>query len=111
MPTIRRLNVRRSDAVGPKWVAGFAGVVLLVAFAAAAGSLPRPLVMPTLCFAALAIAAAVALIAWRRPMRRDAQHVTYWDIAGALAFLGMCAATLSEPDQLVSFWDGATRHR
>jgi hypothetical protein len=111
MRTGRRLNLPRSEAAGPKLAAGCAGVLLLAAFLAAARSLPWPLVMPALSFAALGIAAAIALLAWRVPMRRDAEHVTYWDLAGALTFLGACAAALSEPDQLVPLLESARQDR
>lgn len=97
----RRLTARGLDPLGPRLAAGVAGLVLLAAFLAAASSLPRPLVLPILSLAALGIAAAVALFAWRRPIQRDAEHVTYWDVAGALTFLGVSAATLSEPEH---FW-------
>jgi hypothetical protein len=107
----RRRQGRRSDVVGPNLTAGFAGLLLLAAFVAAAGSLPRPLIVPTLSVTALGIAAAVAFIAWRRPMQRDAKYVTYWDVVGALTFLGMCAAALSEPDQLVPLLESARQDR
>lgn len=109
--TSRRLNERRSDIIGPKLAAGIAGILLLAAVGTAAGSLPRPLIMPAFSFAAFGIAAAVAFIAWRRPMPHDAEYVTYWDVAGALAFLGMCAATLSESDQLVPLLEGTRQDR
>jgi hypothetical protein len=111
MRSVRRLDLRHPDAIGPRWVGAWAALLLLAAFGAALGALPRPLVLPALCFTALAIAAGVAYIAWRRPMPRDAGHVTYWDIAGALTFLGACAATLSEPDQLIPLLEAPRQGR
>src|SRR5262245_7550892 len=83
-------------------------VMLTAAFAtAAAGSaaaiamLPRPLVLPVLSVLLIMIAASVALVAWRFPLRARRGAVNYWDIAGVLTFAGICAALLSEPEQVL----------
>lgn len=62
--------------------------------------LPSPLVLPALSLALLAGAALVALLAWRRP-RPHRSLLGYWDLAGALTFIGIAAALLSEPDQVL----------
>ena len=60
-------------------------------------ALPPPLVLPSIGVLAIAAAIAVAGIAWL-----TTQHVTasisYWDIAGALTFIGIFATLLSEPE-------------
>lgn len=61
---------------------------------------PRPLVLPVLCLVAIVGAAVVSFVAWKRDSARDAQHVTAWDIAGALVLVGCAAAMLSQPEQV-----------
>jgi hypothetical protein len=63
--------------------------------------LPRPLVLPVLCLIAIAGAAVLSLVAWKRGSVRDATHVTLWDVAGALALVGCAAAMLSNPEQVL----------
>jgi hypothetical protein len=62
--------------------------------------IPRPLVLPVLCLIAIASAAMVSFFAWHRGLTNDRQRITAWDIAGALAFVGVAAAILSNPDQV-----------
>jgi len=73
-----------------------------------AALLPRPLVLPVLCLIAVAGAAVVSFFAWRRGTIRDSQHITAWDIAGALAFIAFAAAMLSNPEQVIYLADNAT---
>jgi len=71
-------------------------------FAALAWKVPFALVLPLFSVVLIAGAVAVAALAWasssepRRPAR-----VTYWDIAGALTLIGIVAALLSDPEQVV----------
>ena len=82
--------------------------ITLAALTAAAGLLiaqlislvPRLPALPVLCLLALAGAGLVALFAWWRGAARDSDHVTAWDVAGALALTGFVAAMLSEPDSI-----------
>jgi hypothetical protein len=67
-------------------------LILLLAYA------PRPLVLPLFGMAALAIAAVFACLARWQAVDWLAGHVTMWDIAGALAFIGFAAVLLSEPE-------------
>lgn len=64
------------------------------------GWLHRDLVIPVVSTATLALAAAFALLAWRR-REEDPSRVTYGDVAGALVLVGLCAAATIEPDHLV----------
>ena len=56
-------------------------------------------VLPTVSTLLFVLAAAVALIAWRRPTRGP--RLSYWDVAGVLIFIGICVAAAIEPDQMV----------
>jgi len=69
-------------------------------FAVFAWALPFALVLPLFSVAVIACAGAVAALAWAQPKARPAR-ITYWDIAGALTFIGIVAALLSDPDQVV----------
>jgi hypothetical protein len=62
-------------------------------------SLSKDHVLPGVSTLLFALAAAVALIAWRRPTRGP--RLCYWDVAGVLTFIGICVAAAIEPDQMV----------
>jgi hypothetical protein len=51
------------------------------------------------------LAAVVALIAWLRSV--PSRHLTYWDVAGGLTFIGICLAATVEPEQMVRLVAGA----
>lgn len=63
---------------------------------------PRPLVLPVSCLIAITGALVLSLIAWRRGVVWSSQHVTAWDMAGALAFIACGAAILSDPNQIAA---------
>jgi hypothetical protein len=73
--------------------------LLAATLALSAWRLPPAFVLPIVCLAALVAAAGAAAFAWSS-RAQDQGHPNYWDVAGALTFVGMCAAMLSEPDQL-----------
>jgi hypothetical protein len=107
--------MRREPAVGA-FVAGSnvaliaSGVLLATTFVVSSWVLPAQLVLPTVCIAALTTAFAVGIVAWRS-RAHDLRHPTYWDIAGALTFIAMCAAILSEPDQALTLLEANPRNR
>jgi Flp pilus assembly protein TadB len=108
-------QMRREPAVGG-FVAGSnvalitSGLLLATTFVVSAWVLPAQLVLPTVCLAALTTAFAVGVVAWRS-RAHDLRHPTYWDIAGALTFIAMCAAILSEPDQTLTLLEVYPRNR
>ncbi len=67
--------------------------------------LPRPLVLPALCLIAIVGAGVASLSRGRRGTNLDPRHVTAWDVAGALAFIGFAAAMLSNPEHVIHFAD------
>ena len=69
---------------------------------------PRVQVLPILCLLALAAAGAVALFAWWRGAPRRSDHVTSWDVAGALAFIGFAAGMLSDADAILHLFGHET---
>jgi len=69
-------------------------------------SVPPPLVLPAASLLLLAAAVMAATIAWRLPAPHRSQ-LTYWDVAGAATFIGIAAALLSEPDQVLPLFETA----
>jgi hypothetical protein len=63
-----------------------------------------PLILPALSAFALASAALVALVAWGAASRHECADITLWDVSGVYACLGVAAAMLSEPAQVMEFW-------
>jgi hypothetical protein len=105
---MHRQAAHRGFAARTRATVLLAGAALVGTFLVSVFALPRQLVLPVVCLAALAMAAAAAFIAWRSGAL-DQRHPTYWDIAGALAFIGMSAAILSEPDQVFPLLEVATK--
>src|SRR5262245_5261744 len=101
-------------AAGPP--AAFAAAVL-IAFIPLAMSwltMPRDLAMLLTSMVLFVLAGVIALVGWRsgrpgrhRPAERDA--VTYLDVAGALTFIGIFAASQVDPDQMVRMVAAAYR--
>ncbi len=67
-----------------------------------ASLVPRPLVLPALCLIAIAGAGIMSFVAWKRGADCKSQHVTAWDVAGALAFVACASAILSNPEHVIS---------
>lgn len=70
-------------------------LVLLAAF------VPAALVLPLFGMTAVVYAALFAAIAWWRSEERDVDGVTWWDVAGAFAFIGFAAVLLSKPGEVL----------
>lgn len=58
---------------------------------------PKAIALPTASLVSLLLAAACAVYAWRARVNYRAQGLTFWDLAGMLAFIGFGAGALSEP--------------
>jgi hypothetical protein len=96
----------REAPVGPRTT--FLVAMAAIGFIAAAGIIPASLLMPTISLLLFVLAAVFALVAWVR-CSTDEYDVSYWDVAGAVAFIGICTAALVEPDQLVRIVAGSHR--
>jgi hypothetical protein len=66
-----------------------------------------PLLLPLISAVSLTCAAVAALAAWWRSSGRNGPHFNLWDLSGAYAFTGFAAAMLSEPQQVVEFWNAS----
>jgi hypothetical protein len=63
---------------------------------------PLGLILPVLSLVFLAVAAVLALVAWRRQAQRASDKITVWDLCGACAFIGFAAAILSKPENILT---------
>ena len=71
------------------------------AFVTALVLLPAAMVFPVTGAALVLAAASVALIACTAPTESGHSRLVLWDISGALAVIGLCAALFGEPEQAV----------
>jgi uncharacterized membrane protein YfcA len=109
-PAGRFTDRSERQALGP--LVGFAAGVLatFALLGLSPAMLPRDLVLPSASVLLLVLAGLFSLVAWSRGRRAErAAQVTYWDVAGALAFIGICAGALVDPDQMVRLVEGARR--
>ena len=87
-------------------------VAMLAAFGAAAlspiGNL-KDGAAATIATLLLVMASAIALFAWVRGNVQRERGPSYWDVAGALTFIGICVAQTIEPAELVALIEGADR--
>lgn len=102
MPVTDRSRINRHDTPAPGRIRSLFAAILLLALAAALAL--RVIVTPdalapavaTLLFVLAAATAAVALAC-----RRGGPRLTWFDIAGILAFVGIVVSILIEPDQII----------
>jgi hypothetical protein len=81
------------------------GVLVLSAaapFALVASLVPHTLVLASMCLLALSASALAAAYAAWRGAAWTGEAVTAWDVAAAFAFIGFCAAMLSEPANVLT---------
>lgn len=93
--------VQYSEWKGPKLAAAIIAVAGALATSAVAWTAPSPLVLPIVSVMAVVAASATAALAWLTAQRLIAASVSYWDIAGALTFIGIFAALLSDAGQVL----------
>ena len=62
--------------------------------------------LPLASLAALVLATAIAMVAWRVGARRAGARLTLWDTAGALALIGFGAGMLADPESVVQLFLG-----
>jgi hypothetical protein len=58
---------------------------------------PKVIALPAASLISLLLATAVAVYAWRSGVHYRARGLTFWDLAGMLAFIGFGTGALSEP--------------
>ena len=93
-----QVRLHHDPLLGPR--AAFLLSIAATASIIPSGLLPDPLLMPVISILLFVLAMMFALVAWVR-CSTDEYAVSYRDVAGALAFIGIGAAALVEPEQLV----------
>jgi hypothetical protein len=58
---------------------------------------PKAIALPAASIVSIVLAAAVAIYAYRARVNYRSQGLTFWDLAGMLAFIGFGAGAVSEP--------------
>jgi hypothetical protein len=58
---------------------------------------PKAVALPAASLISIALAAAVAFYAYRAGVNYRSRRLTFWDLAGMLAFIGFGAGAMSEP--------------
>ena len=96
-------------ATGPVLALTGALAATLAAAAMLQPSIAREALVPAAATLLFMSAAAIALIAALRPV--SPRRFNYWDAAGVLTFIGICAAATVEPEQMVQLVAGAERPR
>ena len=105
---------RSAWAAGPQVAFAASVVAAFAVLAVATLTLPGDLALPLTSTLLFVLAGLVALIGWsgRVADRDDARApVTYLDVAGALTLIGIFAAALVDPDQMVRIVAGTYREQ
>ena len=97
-----------APAIGPQLALTGALAAVLVVTAVYRPAISDDALLPGMSILFFVLAAAVALLAWQRPL--PAKHFSYWDVAGILTLIGIGAAAMVEPDQMVRLVAGAGRN-
>jgi hypothetical protein len=71
--------------------------------------LPAEFVLPFVVILLFVLACFAAMVALRRPARTEASRLSYWDVAGAITFVGICIAALVDPEHLVRLVESTDR--
>lgn len=97
---VRPFPSQRRDEIGPQALFGGALLLSATAWIFATRTYSGDMTLPFVVTLIFGLAAVVALVAWARgSMPRH--RVTYWDVAGALTFIGIGAAAMIDPEQML----------
>ena len=94
---------------GPQVAFVAAVVTAFAALGISAATLPKDFVLPLVSMVFFALAAVVTVVAWRSAPRAYPDRVNYWDVAGALTFIAICAASMVDAEQMVRLVEGSHR--
>lgn len=95
--TVRRASLQ--PTTGPQLVLAGSITAVVVFAALVQHVLPPAALLPATCAALFVLAAAVALLAWWRPV--PPRQFTYWDASGVLTLIGVLACAMVEPGDMV----------
>jgi len=101
---------RLGHLIGPPALLAAAVLAAFGTVAMAPATLSNSSVGAAIAILLFLTASAAALVAWwlggRSPRGRG---LTYWDVAGALTFIGICVAATVEPNEMVALIEAADR--
>ena len=103
-PLERLHSHAEAQVAGPLLVLTGAIAAAVVAAAVYGQTLTPDALVPVTSLMFFVLAAATALVAWRRPQPKH--RFSYWDVAGVLTFIGICMGATVEPDQMVGLVAG-----
>jgi hypothetical protein len=95
--------------LGPQMTGAAAVLAVVAALAVCVATLPRDFVLPAMTMLFFILAALVALVASGPARVSNDASFTHWDVAGLLTFIGICAASQVDPDQMVRLVESANR--
>ncbi len=98
-PGYRPVTSRAADDTAPdsSWRLRVLFVMAAAPAALIALVAPKAIALPMASAISLALAMLIAIYAYRRGVHYRARGLTFWDLAGMLAFIGFGAGALSEP--------------
>ena len=99
MTEFGRLSRNRQNTAGPQALFFTALLIALGAWIFAERTFSQDAIMPIVATLLFLLAAGTAIV-WRRETGAS-DRVTYWDVAGALTFIGIGAAALIDPEQML----------
>jgi hypothetical protein len=100
---------RTTWSLRPQATGAAALLTAVGALTVCASLLPPDLVLPAMSILFFILAAGVGLIAGSRSRAAEETGLTHCDLAGLLTFIGICAASQVDPDQMVRLMEGANR--
>ncbi|MNG37657.1 hypothetical protein D3C84_1250770 [compost metagenome] len=69
---------------------------------------PVQMILPVLSLVSLAAAALIGLVAWYAGAPGRGDRLSVWDVSGVCLFIGFAAGMLSDPMQVVQFFEMGT---
>jgi hypothetical protein len=100
MTEFGRLSRNRQESAGPQALFFTALLIAGAAWLFAERSLGNDAILPIVATLLFVLAAVATTVAWWRETGAGGE-VTYWDVAGGLTFIGIGAAALIDPDQML----------
>jgi hypothetical protein len=97
---VRPLPHLSQPSLGPPVIFAAALAVAAVAWIFASQTFSSDATLPLVATLLFVLAALATLMAWRHAALPP-QRLTYWDVAGALTFIGIGAAALIDPEQML----------
>jgi hypothetical protein len=86
---------------GPKIALAIGACTGIALFATSIWALPLPIVLPVFSVFAICVAIIAASLAWWTSQHLTTSGLNYWDVSGVMTIVGVFAALLSDPEQVL----------